>query len=114
MERRLRQQSRLGLMTLLQMHCEVLDSIRKHSWRLKELMVMRPSLLKRFFRKQRKNSKCIRSGTFPHLMKIGHSGLASFRLLKLLINGLSSFECNKLYATFGIASDNGYLIVIWF
>jgi len=42
MEQRLRQQLLLGLMILLQMHCEVLDSIRKQHWKSKELMVMRP------------------------------------------------------------------------
>ena len=59
MERRLTQQLLLGFMISLQMHCEVLDSIRKQHRKLRELMVMRSSLLKRFLRKQRKNSNCI-------------------------------------------------------
>ncbi|KAK7285536.1 hypothetical protein RJT34_20310 [Clitoria ternatea] len=54
----------IGFDDFLQMHCEVPYSIRRQRWRLKELMVMRPLLLKKFSRKRRKNSQCINIKTF--------------------------------------------------
>jgi len=101
MEQRLRQQLLLGLMISLQMHCEVLDSIRKQHWKSKEQMVMKPWLLKRSLRKQRQNSKCIR----PVIFHIGLIRIPSFKSLKVDWAHLNTHD------TIWTVLDDDYIIV---